>query len=452
MRWTGGWAIWALLIGLGHGAQAAEITLVQAGTVLAVPGGPVRHQATIVVQDGRIAGIRDGYSDGAAVGAGPADHVRVVDLHAKYVLPGLIDCHVHLTGPESSRDAQLEGVTQTDESGLADGVLHAARTLAAGFTTVRDAGGALQAVLALRDGIANGRINGPRMIVAGEPLSSTGGHADQNGYRPDVFAHPGLGICDGADECRRAVRYEVKYRVDLIKIMATGGVLDDSAAGTDQQFTDDELRAIVQTAHSLGRKVAAHAHGLRGIRAAVLAGVDSIEHGTYLDDDTARLMHDRGTYLVPTLMAGHQVAEKARIDGYFPPAVRAKALAVGAIMGPHLRRARAAGVRVAFGTDSAVSPHGLNAQEFGLMVQNGLSPVEAIEAATVNAADLLGVRQETGSIEPGKSADIVATDGDPTQDVTRLEHVTFVMKQGAIYRSARPEDATGWLPSPPDAR
>ena len=291
------------------------------------------------------------------------------------------------------------------------------------------------------------------MISAGEPLSSTGGHADRgNGYAPGVFGAQGLAICDSADECRKVVRTEVKYRVDLIKIMATGGVLDDSAAGTDQQFTDDELRAIMQTAHSLGRKVAAHAHGLRGIRAAVLAGVDSIEHGTYLDDDTARLMQQRGTYLVPTLLAGQEVAEHARIDGYFPPAVRAKAITIGTVMGPHLRRAHDAGVKIAFGTDSAVSPHGWNAREFALMVKNGLTPLEAIEAATVNAADLLGVTKDAGSIAPGKSADLVAVAADPTRDVTQLEHVTFVMKAGDIYKSDHPEEATGWLPSLPAER
>ena len=434
-----------------HVAGAAEITLVQAGTVMAVPGAPVRHTATIVVRDGKVADIRDGFVDATAAGAGPADHVHVVDLRTSYVLPGLIDAHVHLTG-QGSRNNQLERVTQTEEDGVADGVLYAARTLDAGFTTVRDCGGDLSAILALRDGIRRGEIKGPRVVAAGEPLSSTGGHADDNGYRPGLFAHQGIGICDSADECRKAVRYEVKYRVDLIKIMATGGVLDDSAAGTDQQFTDDELRAIVQTAHTLGRKVAAHAHGLKGIRAAVLAGVDSIEHGTYLDDDTARLMHQRGTYLVPTIVAGQEVANLAKTDGYFPPLVRAKALTIGTIMGPHLRRAHDAGVKIAFGTDSAVSPHGWNAREFALMVQNGLSPTEAIEAATVNAADLLGVRAEVGTLEAGKSADMVAVAGDPTRDVTQLEHVAFVMRGGAIYRSAVAGEATGWMPSAPVER
>lgn len=442
----------ALCLCLAYHAAASEIVLVQAGTLLAVPGAPARQHATVVVRDGRVAEIRDGFAGASDVGAAPQDHVRVVDLREKYVLPGLIDAHVHLTD-QGSKDLKLEGVTQSEEDGVANGVLYAARTLEAGFTTVRDAGGELSAVLALRDGIASGKIKGPRVVSAGEPLSSTGGHADRsNGYAPGVFGSQGLAICDSADECRKVVRTEVKYRVDWIKIMATGGVLDDSAAGTDQQFTDDELRAIMQTAHSLGRKVAAHAHGLRGIRAAVLAGVDSIEHGTYLDDDTARLMKQRGTYLVPTLMAGREVVEKAKIPGYFPSAVVAKALAVGAIMGPHLRRAHDAGVKIAFGTDSAVSPHGWNAREFGLMVQNGLSPVEAIEAATVNAADLLGVSKDVGSIAPGKSADLVAVDGDPTQDVTRLEHVVFVMKAGAVYTSEHPDEATGWAPSPPAER
>ena len=414
-----------------HTARAAEITLVQAGTALLVPGTPTRHQVTIITTNGRITAVADGFIV-TAPGATAKDHVRIVDLRQAYVLPGLIDCHVHLTGQESPND-QLEGVTTTDAATVANGVLYAGRTLYAGFTTVRDAGGELQAVLALRDGIKKGDIKGPRMISAGEPLSSTGGHADANGYRPDVFATPGPGICDGADACRHAVRYEVKYRVDWIKIMATGGVLDDSAAGTDQQFTDDELRAIMTTAHTLGRKVAAHAHGLAGIRAAVLAGVDSIEHGTFLDDDTAKLMHDRGTYLVPTLMAGEEVVKLAQNPGYFPPAVRAKALDVGAKMGTHVRRAHAAGVKIAFGTDTAVSPHGLNAQEFALLVKQGLTPIEAIETATVNAADLLSLTKEIGTLEPGKSADMIATAADPTQDVTQLEHVTFVMKQGAIY-------------------
>ena len=234
--------------------------------------------------------------------------------------------------------------------------------------------------------------------------------------------------------------------------MATGGVLDDSAAGTDQQFTDDELRAIMTTAHTLGRKVAAHAHGLAGIRAAVLAGVDSIEHGTFLDDDTAKLMHDRGTYLVPTLMAGEEVVKLAQNPGYFPPAVRAKALDVGAKMGTHVRRAHAAGVKIAFGTDTAVSPHGLNAQEFALLVKQSLTPIEAIETDTVNAADLLSLTKEIGTLEPGKSADMIATAADPTQDVTQLEHVTFVMKQGAIYKSPHQGEADGWLPSPPAER
>jgi imidazolonepropionase-like amidohydrolase len=435
---------------LTHAATAAEITLVQAGTVLPIPGAPARHNVTIVVRDGKVAALEDGFLDAAAAHATPADHVHITDLRTSYVLPGLIDCHVHLTGPQTNKDQQLQGVTQTDEDGLAYGVLNAGRTLAAGFTTVRDAGGELRAVLALRNGIARGDIKGPRMVVAGEPLSSTGGHADGgNGYAPDVFEKPGIGICDSPDECRKAVRYEVKYRVDLIKIMATGGVLDDSVAGTDQQFTDAELRAIMQTAHSLGRKVAAHAHGLKGIRAAVLAGVDSIEHGTYLDDDTARLMAQRGTYLVPTLMAGQEVVAKAQIPGYFPAAVRDKALRVGAIMGPHLTRAHNAGVKIAFGTDSAVSPHGWNAREFALMVKNGLSPVEAIQAATVNAADLLGIRDQAGTIEPGRSADLIAVAGDPTQDVTQLEHVGFVMKGGAIYKSAVAGEASGWAPAAP---
>ncbi len=321
------------------------------------------------------------------------------------------------------------------------------RTLRAGFTTVRDVGDLGGASVPLRNAIASGLVPGPRMLTAREMLSITGGHGDGgNHFRPDLrwagTTPLERGICDSPDACREAVRYQVKYGADLIKICATGGVLSSGDAIGARQFSDDELRAIVSEAHALGRKVAAHAHGTDGIKAAVLAGVDSIEHGSILDGEAIRLMKEHGTYLVPTLMAGETVYNRAR-EGQIPAFAQAKALALFPMVQASFRKAVAARVKVAFGTDSAVSPHGENAHEFELMVAAGMTPMEAIVAATRTAADLLGLAKDVGTVEPGKFADLVAVDGDPLESIAVLRKPVAVIKEGTPVDLARPSPPPG---------
>ena len=412
-------------------SAVAETILLHCGQLLAVPGQPVIREATVVVRDGRIAEVRRGYTRHEDAPAG----ARIVDLRDRFVLPGLIDCHTHLTG-ELSRDGRLRSVQESDEMAALRGAAHAKRTLEAGFTTVRNVGSRADAGFALRDAINMGLIPGPRILEAGRAITPTGGHGDHtHGYREDIFDIPTQmqGIADGVDECRRAVRSQVKRGADVIKLTATGGVLSATAAGTDRQFFDDELKAIVETAHMLGRKVAAHAHGVHGVNAALRAGVDSIEHGTYLDDESIRLFLETGAFLVPTLHAGDTVARLAQEDGYLPPAVREKAMEVGPRMEGMFTKAHRAGVRIAFGTDCGVGPHGDNAREFQLMVAAGMSPSDAIVSATINAAELLGLSNDIGTIEPGKRADIIAVSGDPIEDVARLMRVSFVMRDGVVH-------------------
>lgn len=416
----------------GAGPAAAETLYVQAGHVLADPAsGEVLETQTLVVTDGRIAEIRDGYSDG--------EGGEVVDLRDSFVLPGLIDSHVHLLHENGPSD-KLDRVTKTPSDWAIDGVPFARITLEAGFTTVADVGDENDSIFALRDGVAAGKLAGPRILAAGNVLSPHGGEGDVFGYRWDVtrtITRPNL--CSGADECRRVVRQQIQRGADLIKIVATGAVLSDADSGLDQQFTEDEMAAIVETAHNLGRLVKAHAHGARGINAFLRAGGDSIEHGTYLDDDSIALFKRNGAYLVPTLLAGATVTQWANDpDGWLSPPARAKALKVGPQMIGATRRAHEAGVRIAFGTDSSVSPHGQNAREFALLVEAGLSPLEAVQTATVNAADHLGIADEAGRLSPGRPADLVATPGNPLQDIRALEHVSFVMKAGTIYKASGP--------------
>ena len=419
-------------------AQALEpekIYVLHCGFLLAKPGQPPLAEATVIVRGRRIREIRAGYVDPITVGRGSQVEVEVVDLKDAFVLPGLIDAHVHLTSEESA-DAKLRRLTESDADAAVRGVGYAARTLEAGFTTVRDLGSSGDAAFALRDAIADERIPGPRMLVAGEPITPTGGHSDGTlGLLPDLFDIPGpfQGVADGPFAARQAVRAQVKHGADVIKLTATGGVLSDTAAGTDQQFFPDELEAIVQTAKLLGRKVAAHAHGAAGIKAALRAGVDSIEHGTFLDDETIDLFIQRRAFLVPTVIAGRTVEERGKLPGYFTPAIAAKAREVGPQIQDALRRAHAAGVRIAFGTDSGVSRHGENGREFVLMVGAGMSPTEVIVAATVNAAELLDRTRELGTIEVGKLADIVAAQSNPLVDVAALQRIRFVMKGGVIY-------------------
>lgn len=411
-----------LAFGLLGGAHAEDV-FVQAGRLLADPAaGQVLEQRTIVIADGRVTEIREGWVDGPGT---------VVDLRDSFVLPGLIDSHVHITF-ENSPSAELDAVKKTSVDMALDGVVYARRTLEAGFTTIVDLGADADAIFGLRDAIESGKVLGPKIIAAGV-VGAHGGHADIHGYRPDVmklFEYPGL--CSGADDCRRAVRQAVQRGADVIKTASTGGVMSNTAAGVGQQMTDDELAAIVQVAHQFGRRVACHAHGTDGINAALRAGVDSIEHGTYLDAESIRMMKAKGTYLVPTLLAGDTVKRQAVSADWMPANVKKKALEVGPNMIAAARRAHEAGVKVAFGTDSAVSPHGQNAREFALMAQAGFTPIDAIRAATVWGAAHNGISDAAGTIAPGKTADLIAVKGDPLRDVTVLEHVTFVMKGGRI--------------------
>lgn len=413
------------------GAQdqaTTPVTYVQAGRLLADPGdGKVLTAQTLVVQDGRILRIETGYTS--------APGGRVVDLRDSFVLPGLIDSHVHLT-QENGPEARSQEVTLSKSDQAMFGVLHAKRTLEAGFTTVVDLAAENEAIFALRDAVAKGWVEGPRILAAGYAVNPEGGHADVHGWRPEVMAAlESPAACSGADACRKVVRKQIQAGADVIKIMATGGVLDQSSTGVDQQLTDEEMKAIVETAHAMGRQVAAHAHGTAGINAALRAGVDSIEHGTYLDDTSIALFKKTGAYLVPTVVAGVTVAEEAGRPGtWMSPQVRAKALQVGPNMLAMARRAHVAGVKMAFGTDSAVSPHGKNAREFVLLVQAGFTPLDAIRMATVWGAAHDRLSDEIGRLKPGMAADVIAVKGDPLSDVSELQRVSFVMKGGTVYK------------------
>ncbi len=405
-------------------------TFLQVGRLLADPQtGVVQRDKTLVIRGNQVAETRDGFVGDAAQG-------RIVDLREAFVLPGLIDSHVHLTGQQNP-NARLENVTQSDADQAMIGARYARRTLMAGFTTVADLGASNEAIFALREAVRRGDVPGPRIIAAGSAVSIHGGHGDINGYRDDVMhLLSSESICSGPEDCMRAVRTQVRAGADIIKITATGGVLSNTAAGLAQQFSDSELAAIVESAHRMGRQVTAHAHGVDGINAFLRAGGDSIEHGTYLDDQSIRLFKQHDAWLVPTLLAGDFVARIASgPDNFFTPAQTAKALEAGPKMLDMARRAHEGGVRIAFGTDSGVSAHGDNAQEFALLVRAGLTPLEAVQAATVGAAQHLRIAGEAGKIAPGMPADIVAVSGDPLTDVTELERMRFVMKGGVIYRA-----------------
>ena len=405
-----------------------ETTFVQAGRLLADPeSGVVLRDKTLVIVGNQITEIRDGF-----VGEGS----NVVDLRDSFVLPGLIDSHVHLTSQQNP-NARLQAVTRDSADSAMSGAGYARMTLMAGFTTVADLGASNDAIFALRDGIARGDVPGPRVIASGSAVSIHGGHGDINGYRDDIMhLLSSESVCSGPEDCMRAVRTQVRSGADIIKITATGGVLSNTAAGLGQQFTDAELAAIVEVAHRMGRQITAHAHGVDGINAFLRAGGDSIEHGTYLDDESIRLFRREGVYLVPTLLAGDFVARVASSPGnFFTPAQTAKALEAGPKMLDMARRAHDSGVRIAFGTDSGVSAHGDNAEEFALLVRAGMTPLEAIQAATVVAAEHLRIADQAGLIAPGRPADIVAVEGDPLTDVTTLEQMAFVMKGGVVYRN-----------------
>lgn len=418
-------AIGALML---SGAAAAQEAVIHAGHVLAKPGEGYLTRQTILVEKGRIVSITSGFSK-------PKNY-EVIDLRDAYVLPGLIDSHVHITGENGPND-RIKSFEDSDVDAAFDGAAFALTTLKAGFTTVQDVGAGNTTIFGLRDAIARGAVPGPRIRASGSSVAVTGGHGDINGYSARVMAAmTGASICNGADDCRRAVRQQIKEGADLIKITATGGVLSNTAAGLEQQFSDDELKAIVEAAHSMGRKVTAHAHGKSGVDAALRAGIDSIEHGTYLDAESIALFKENGATLVPTVLAGATVTGWTN-EPWLPAPSRAKAAEVGPLMVEMLRRAREGGVNVAFGTDTGVSRHGDNAKEFALMVQAGFTPEQAIRAATVVAAEHVQMSKDIGTLEPGKYADLIAVTKDPLANVRELETVSFVMKDGKVYKNGK---------------
>jgi len=404
--------------------QGSRPVVVHAGHVLDVKTGKLLSDQTVVIADGKIVSV-----GASADTKAPPDAVRI-DLPNATILPGLIDAHTHLTMDPKFGYEEL-GLSLPRETLI--GAKNARLTLQAGFTTVRNVGASGYTDVALRDAINAGDVPGPRMLVSGPPLSITGGHCDNN-LLPYEYHATSDGVADGIAAVQHKVRENIKYGSDLIKVCATGGVLSKGDDPQASQYTLEEMKAIVADAHRLGRKVAAHAHGAQGILWASEAGVDSIEHGSYIDDAGIAEMKKNGTYLVPTLYLADWFMENAERN-HVPDFLLGKAKAVMPAARKNIAHAFASGVKVAFGTDAAVYPHGLNAHEFAVMVKLGLTPLQAVQAATVNAADLLGWPGKVGSLEPGAWADIVAVDGDPLKDVTILEHVKFVMKGGEVVRN-----------------
>ncbi|MDQ8755770.1 amidohydrolase family protein [Sphingosinicella sp. LHD-64] len=412
-------------------APAADVVVIHAGTLLDRPGRAPRRNVSIVVRGDRIESVQDGFVP-APEGA------RLIDLSDRFVLPGLIDSHVHLDSDRAGVEGTLAAVTDNVALTAHEAAWNARKTLRAGFTTVRNLGSSDGVTLGLRDAISRGWAIGPRIVDAGTSLSATTGHMDPTlGVREefhDVLRHSGS-TCDGPDDCRRAVRRQIARGVDVIKIATTGGVNSRIGLGLGAQMFEDEARAIVETAHLYGKRVAVHAHGADGINLALRVGADSIEHGTLIDDESLRLFRQTNAYYVPTLSTVNGYIERMRANpNAYTGEVREKIEWRISITGQALRRAVPAGVRIAFGTDAGVSMHGRNADEFLLMVEHGMTPMSAIQAATVNAADLLGLADQVGTIEPGKSADIVAVRGDPLSDVGVLRQMNFVMARGRVHR------------------
>ncbi len=420
------------LVALGGLAQAASdgLVVVHAGQLLDRPGQAPRGASTILIRHGKVESIREGFVEATSYSG-----ARLVDLRDKFVLPGLIDTHVHLDSDRAGQEGLIEGLTNGPAYFAYEAAVNARKTLEAGFTTVRNLGNDDGVTLALRDAIAGGKIRGPRIIDAGNAISTTAGHGDAaNGLSPELADHAHKeNLCDGAESCRRAVRLQVRRGVDAIKIMTTGGVNSRIGAGVNQQMFDDEAKALIETAHLYGKKVAVHAHGADGINMALRNGADSIEHGTLLDEEGIKLFLKTGAYYVPTLSTVNGYLERiAKDPNAYPPAVRAKIDWRISITGKALEKAFPRGVKIAFGTDAGVSKHGRNADEFELMVKHGMPPAEAIKAATVNAADLLGLSSEIGTLEPGKRADLIAVAGDPLKDVTVLKKIELVIKDGQV--------------------
>jgi len=420
----------ALIFAVSLGGVAQAATLIHAGRVIDGVSDTVKTNQTVVVEAGKITAIEAGFRQ-------PAADDRVIDLRNGTLLPGLFDMHVHLTS-EYSKNAEINNYKQNEGDVAIDGVVYAQRTLLAGFTTVRDLGDEYRASIALRNAINAGKVPGPRIIAAGKAIATTGGHADPtNGWARKFPADPGPdeGVVNSVEDARKAVRQRYKEGSDTIKITATGGVLSIAKSGSNPQFTEEEIRAVVATARDYGFKVAAHAHGAEGIKRAVRGGVDTIEHGTFLDDEGIKLMKEHGTYLVPTISAGRWVYDQAQDPNFFPALVRPKALAVGPQIQQTFARAWKSGVKILFGTDTGVSKHGENAREFRLMVESGMPPMEAIRVATSAPAKFLGLDDRTGSIAVGKLGELVGVPGNPLEDITVMERVVFVMKDDTVYKA-----------------
>ena len=407
----------------------AQQTLIHAGGLIDGIHNKLLRERSIIVDDGKIVAVEKGFLP-------LKKDQNYINLKDKTVMPGLMDMHVHLSG-QFSRKSYSEGFFMNDADMAYRSTVFARRTIRAGFTTVRDLGDQDGVIISLRKAIAKGWVEGPRIFAAGKAIATTGGHADPtNNLNQKLMGNPGPkdGVINGPYEARKAVRQRYKEGSDVIKITGTGGVLSMAKSGQNPQFKMDELKEIVETAKDYGMTVAVHAHGKEGMKRAVIAGVDSIEHGTYMDSEVMKLMKKHHTWYVPTIMAGKWVAEKSRVDGFFPEMVRPKAAAIGPLIQQTFANAYKSGVAIAFGTDSGVSAHGDNADEFIYMVEAGMPPMDAIKAATMNAAKLLKQDKLLGSISVGKIADIIAVSGNPLEDISAMKQVSFVMKQGTVFK------------------
>ena len=417
-----------LFVALSLHYASAQKTFLHCGGLIDGKGNEVQLQMTIVIDGNKITSVEKGFSK-------PGKDDKLVDLSKKTVMPGLIDMHVHLES-ETNKDQALQRFTLNDADVAFQSTVFARKTLMAGFTTVRDLGGT-GVNIALRNAINQGLVVGPRIFTAGKSIATTGGHADPtNGYRKDLMGDPGpyQGVVNSPEDARKAVRQRYKDGSDLIKITATGGVISLAKDGSGPQFTDEELKAIVETAKDYGMHTAAHAHGAEGMKRAVIAGITTIEHGTKMTEEVMDLMIQKGTFYVPTITAGKFVAEQAKVPGYYHPLVVPKALEIGPQIQETFKKAYKRGVKIAFGTDAGVYPHGDNGKEFGFMVDAGMPPMEAIKAATVISAGILRMSDKIGVIETGMLADIVATDENPLKNIKTMEKVSFVMKEGVIYK------------------